>query len=49
MADEKQTPAAAEKPKPEWKGSMSSDEPLVGPDGHEHLTAEDIKARNENG
>jgi hypothetical protein len=30
---------------PAWKGSMSSKEPLVGPDGHEHLSAEDIKAR----
>jgi hypothetical protein len=53
MADEKQTlgGGAAEKPKPgAWtaqQGSLSSDEPLVGPDGHEHLSADDIKARNE--
>jgi hypothetical protein len=31
---------------PAWKGSMSSKEPLVGPDGHVHLSQEDIDARD---
>lgn len=29
-----------------WKGSMSSSLPLVGPDGHVHLSQEDIDARD---
>lgn len=28
-----------------WKGSLSSKKPLVGPDGHVHLSQEDIDAR----
>lgn len=31
---------------PAWKGSRSSKEPLVGPDGHVHLSKEDIEARS---
>lgn len=31
---------------PAWEGSMSSSEPLVGPDGHVHLSADDIEARD---
>lgn len=30
---------------PAWEGSLSSSEPLVGPDGHVHLSQEDIDAR----
>lgn len=30
---------------PAWEGSMSSKVPLVGPDGHVHLSKEDINAR----
>jgi hypothetical protein len=29
-----------------WKGSASSKKPLVGPDGHVHLSQEDIDARD---
>jgi hypothetical protein len=32
--------------KPAWKGSRSSKEPIVYPDGHVALSAEDIKARD---
>ena len=28
-----------------WEGSLSSSVPLVGPDGHVHLSQEDIDAR----
>ena len=51
MAEEKKTPPAAPvEPvdKPAWEGSMSSAVPLVGPDGHVHLSKEDIKARDGN-
>jgi hypothetical protein len=30
---------------PAWEGSMSSSKPLVGPDGHVHLSQEDLDAR----
>ena len=30
---------------PAWEGSMSSDVPLVGADGHQNLTQEDIDSR----
>lgn len=30
---------------PAWEGSLSSSVPLVGPDGHVHLSQEDIDAR----
>jgi hypothetical protein len=43
MADEKAPQEEA--PKPEWKGSLSSAEPLKAPDGHETLSKEDIKNR----
>jgi hypothetical protein len=43
MADEKAPQEEA--PKPEWKGSLSSDEPLIAPDGHPNLSKEDLKAR----
>ena len=32
--------------KPYGKGSLSADEPQVSPDGHVHLSAEDIKERD---
>jgi hypothetical protein len=28
-----------------WKGSLSSSKPLLGPDGHPHLSKEDIDNR----
>lgn len=31
--------------RPAWQGSMSAKKPLVGPDGHVHLSQEDIDAR----
>jgi len=34
-----------QKDAPAWEGSLSSDEPLVAPDGHVVLSKEDIKAR----
>jgi hypothetical protein len=37
--------ALLEPEKPAWEGSRSSDEPLVAPDGHVNLSAEDIEAR----
>lgn len=30
---------------PAWEGSVSSDEPLVGADGHVNLSQEDLDAR----
>lgn len=50
MADDKKTP---EKPaadpgvtQPYGKGSLSATEPQVSPDGHVHLSAEDIEERD---
>jgi hypothetical protein len=31
--------------RPEWKGSLSADKPIVAPDGHVVLSQEDIDAR----
>ena len=51
MADEpKEAPAAPDEPVeafeevPAWKGSLSSKEPIIMPDGHVVLSKEDIKA-----
>jgi hypothetical protein len=48
MTEKKTDPPVASEtpPKPEWDGSLSSSEPVVGPDGHVHLSADDIKARD---
>jgi hypothetical protein len=47
MAEKKtQNDAPAEvKATPMWEGTTSAKEPLVGPDGHVHLSEEDLKAR----
>jgi hypothetical protein len=44
MADEKAP--VEEKPKPAWKGSLSSSKPLKAADGHETLSKEDIENRD---
>ena len=52
MADDKKTPAgpkpdkASEPHQPYGKGSRMATEPVVGPDGHVHLSQEDIDARD---
>ncbi len=35
-----------EKAPPAWEGSLSSSKPLKGPDGHVHLSQQDIDARS---
>jgi hypothetical protein len=46
MADEPKPQTSPPPPsEPEWKGSLSSKDPLKAPDGHESLTKEDIKDR----
>ncbi len=48
------TKTEEDKPKPDptpaeevaWEGSLSATEPVIGPDGHVHLSKEDIRARD---
>lgn len=47
MADkDAKTEEKAPEEAPAWEGSLSSSEPLTGPDGHQVLSKEDIKARD---